>query len=113
MAGLNSESAEQFYQIQELRNQLAVAEIAIAREYINRSLSTEEATVALRRYKLYSEEEAAQRIIFFDDYRSYVINYSLGEQLVKAHIDEAGADEDEQWTLFYDLLSTPYTASGL
>lgn len=113
LAGLNSESAEQFYQIQELRNQLAVAEIAIAREYINRSLSAEEAMKALRRYKQYTEEEAAQRIIFFDDYRSYVINFSIGEQLVKAHIDEAGADKDEQWTLFYDLLSTPYTASGL
>jgi hypothetical protein len=113
LAGINSESAEQFYQVQEIRNQLAFAEISIARAYLNRSLSAEEAIEALKRYKQYTEEEATQRISFFDNYRSYVINFTIGEQLVKDHIDEAGADVDEQWALFKDLLSTPYTASGL
>ena len=37
-----------------------------------------------------SPARAEQRIRFFDDYRSYVINYNLGKDLVKQFIESRG-----------------------
>ena len=113
LAGISNQSAETFCHIQELKKKLEHADIAIARGYLNRSLSAEEAMDALKKYLLYSQREAQQRLAFYDEYGSYVINYTLGEQMVKAHINETSSSVEEQWQLFYELLSTPYTASAL
>ena len=41
----------------------------------------------LMRYAMNTPAQAAQRVKFFDTYRSYVINYNLGEDLVKAYVE--------------------------
>ena len=43
----------------------------------------------LVRYAMNTPAQAAQRVKFFDPYRSYVINYNLGEDLVKAYVERA------------------------
>ena len=113
LAGLNEELIVQYYQIQELRSQLSFAEIETARQYLNRAISREEAASQLSKYLQFSPQRAQQRLSFYDKYRSYVINYSLGEEVVASYIEEAATNEEERWTLFIDLLSTPRTASGL
>ena len=52
---------------------------------------------------------------FIDQYRSYVINYNLGQDLVKAYVERlAGpADETRRWQVFTGLLSSPRLPSGL
>ena len=35
-------------------------------------------------------ERAAQRVRFFDQYRSYVINYNLGKDMVRRYIESRG-----------------------
>jgi hypothetical protein len=57
-----------------------------------------------------SPERARQRVRFFDQYRSYVINYNLGRDLVAAYVERAGG---ERWAVFADLLSSPRLPSGL
>ena len=56
--------------------------------------------------------ERAQRVRFFDTYRSYVINYNLGQDLVKAYVERA-ATAEERWRRFGELLSTPRLPSDL
>ena len=51
---------------------------------------------------------------FFDRYRSYVINYNLGLDLVRHYVEaEAGDDPARRWQVFAQLLSSPRLPSGL
>jgi hypothetical protein len=57
---------------------------------------------------------ARQRIAFFEKYRSYVINYNLGQDLVRAYVERAaGPSEDRRWAVFADLLASPALPSSL
>ena len=44
----------------------------------------------LEQYALMPADRARQRIRFFDQYRSYVINYNLGQDMVRAYIESRG-----------------------
>ena len=51
-----------------------------------------------------------------DQYRSYVINYNLGKDLVRAYIErKMGRDKTphRRWQEFVALLSSPRLPSGL
>jgi len=70
----------------------------------------------LVKYSLMAPERAEQRIKFIEKYRSYVINYNLGQDIVKNYIEKNGGTEDnpdKRWEIFETLLSRPQTASGL
>jgi hypothetical protein len=59
---------------------------------------------------------AEQRVKFIEQYRSYVINYNLGKDLVKAFIERRGGTAgfpDRRWKEFAALLSSPRLPSGL
>jgi hypothetical protein len=63
-----------------------------------------------------SPPRAAQRTRFFDQYRSYVINYNLGKDLVRQYIESRGGASDrpeQRWQEFETLLSSPRLPSGL
>ena len=59
---------------------------------------------------------AEQRVKFFDQYRSYVINYNLGKDLVKAYIEsrtKGNRSPKRVWQEFAALLSSPRLPSTL
>jgi hypothetical protein len=63
-----------------------------------------------------SPDRAVQRTQFFDAYRSYVINYNLGQDMVKRYIEAQGGTPDQpakRWALFTHLISTPQVPSLL
>jgi hypothetical protein len=63
-----------------------------------------------------SPARAEQRTRFFDEYRSYVINYNLGKDLVKVYIESRGGTDGEparRWQEFLKLLGSPRLPSGL
>jgi hypothetical protein len=65
---------------------------------------------------MYPRPRAEQRVKFIDQYRSYVINYNLGKDLVRAYVDKrAGrtASARVRWREFAALLSSPRLPSGL
>ena len=62
-----------------------------------------------RRWNLTTEERARKSMQFARTYRSYVFNYSLGEDLVRSWIGD-GPDRRER---FYDLLRRPVVPSDL
>ena len=68
----------------------------------------------MQRYWLSSPEAAAKTVRFIDTYRSYVINYNLGRDLVAAWVERTGGDsEAARWTAFHALLSAPHLAERL
>lgn len=116
LAGIDPNKADQYYAIQELRSKLDYAGNEAARKYLDKEISREEAAAWLEKYLLYEPDRALQRTRFFDQYRSYVINYNLGRDLVAAYIEKQGGTVDQpekRWGIFKVLLSNPNTASSL
>ena len=67
-------------------------------------------------YALMPHDRAQQRVRFFDQYRSYVINYNLGKDMVRRYIESRGGTADnpaKRWEEFERLLSSPRLPSGL
>ena len=115
-AGLNPARAEHYYRVQGLVEQLAYAGNEAARRYLNGQIDRAAAAQWLERFALMPAPRAAQRVRFFDQYRSYVINYNLGKDLVRRFIDaQAGQDASEgrRWQEFEKLLSSPRLPSSL
>ena len=86
-----------------------------ARRYLNGEIDRAAAAAWLERYALMSARPRAQRVRFFDQYRSYVINYNLGKDLVRRYIERrpAPAPADARWAEFGKLLSSPRLPSTL
>ena len=115
-AGLDASRATEYYEVQALVDQLAYAGNEAARRYLNGQIDAAAATAWLERFALMPRERAAQRVRFFDQYRSYVINYNLGKDMVRKYIESRGgtaANPQKRWTEFEKLLSSPRLPSGL
>jgi hypothetical protein len=113
-AGLDASRVRAYYEVQALVEQLAYAGNEAARRYLNGEIDAEQAAAWLEKYALMPRERAAQRVRFFDQYRSYVINYNLGKDMVREFIEtRAGADPAKRWDAFGRLLSSPRLPSGL
>ena len=115
-AGLDPSRAEEYYAVQGLVEQLSYAGNEAARRYLNGEIDSAAAAKWLEQYALMSPERAKQRVRFFDQYRSYVINYNLGKDLVRRHIESRGGTSDNpkrRWEEFGRLLSSPRLPSGL
>jgi hypothetical protein len=110
LAGLDPADAARWSQVQAVMKVLAFADNEAARSYLDGHIDRAEAEAYLVRYSLRTEGQAAQRVRFIDAYRSYVINYNLGEQLVRDWVVRQGgtvADPARRWALFVDLISSP------
>jgi hypothetical protein len=115
-AALNPARVDEYYDFHDLIDRLAYAGNEAARRYLNSDIDRQTAVQWLTRFALMSPERAEQRTRFFDDYRSYVINYNLGKDLVKQFIESRGgtdANPDKRWEEFIRLLGSPRLPSGL
>ena len=116
IAGLDKSQAEKYSRVQELASKLSYAGNEAARRYLNGEISRDDAAHWLVQYALMSPERAQQRTRFFDQYRSYVINYNLGLDLVRQYIERRGGTEKnpaKRWEEFTRLLASPRLPSGL
>ena len=116
LAGLDPAQAPAYYEVLAALDRLSYAGNEAARRYLNGSITGAQAADWLVTYTLTSRQRAEQRVRFFDQYRSYVINYNLGKDLVRSHIERLGgtsADPGKRWAVFGALLSSPRLASGL
>ncbi|MGD9903140.1 MAG: hypothetical protein AB7U83_06690 [Vicinamibacterales bacterium] len=114
LAGLDPARVDEYYDVIALTRQLSYAGNEAARGYLDGRMDAARAADWLVRYAMNTPAQAAQRIAFFDAYRSYVINYTLGEDLVKAYVERlAGPDPEARWQVFAALLSSPRLPSGL
>ncbi len=116
LAGLDASRVEQYYEIQSLFGKLAYAGNEAARGYLDGTLSKDQTMRWLTSYAMFDSARAEQRIKFIEKYRSYVINYNLGQELVRVYIQKKSgkdASEKKRWSVFEALLSSPRMPSGL
>lgn len=113
LASLDIDEVEHYYLIKNIRKQLRSYEVEIARKYLSNQLSKANALIMMRHYFQFSPGRALQRLNFYLTYRSYIINYSVGEKLIKTHVEEQSRNKQERWHSFMEILSTPRTASTL
>ena len=113
-AGLDAARARDYYTVQGLVDRLSYAANEAARRYIDGKIDAAQAVAWLEKYALMAHDRAAQRVRFFDQYRSYVINYNLGMDLVRSYVEtRAAGDAEKRWDVFAELLSSPRLPSGL
>jgi hypothetical protein len=116
MAGISASRAGEYYEVMELVDELSYAGNEAARRYLNGQIDAAAAAAWLEKYAMMPRARAEQRVKFFDQYRSYVINYNLGKDLVKAFVERRVGDDGSprrKWTEFAQLLSSPRLPSGL
>lgn len=115
-AGIDPKLAEEYYAVQEMTRALSYAANEAARRYLNGEIDAGAAAAWLEKYALMEPKRAQQRVRFIDQYRSYVINYNLGEDMVRQHVEKRGGtakDPEKRWQIFEELLSTPRLPSSL
>ena len=116
LAGLDGAQAKEYYDVLALVDRLSYAGNEAARRYLNGQIDKDGAATWLEKYAMYSRPRAEQRVRFIDQYRSYVINYNLGKDLVRAYVEKQagrGATPAARWRAFAALLSSPRLPSGL
>jgi len=113
MAGLDTKEASKFNRILELESKLSHATNDIARRYLDGELSKEEAVPLIQKYYLQSYEKSEQRLRFMEKYRGYVINYNIGQDIVRAYVADAGETPEAKWAAFRDMLTIPLTPSDM
>jgi hypothetical protein len=115
-AGLDATRAAEYYELQGLVDELAYAGNEAARAYLDGRMSAADAAAYLEKYAMYSPERAKQRVKFMEQYRSYVINYNLGKDMVRRFVESrpgVSGNPATRWTEFEKLLSSPRLPSGL
>jgi len=116
IAGLNPVKAEEYDEVLNLTEELDFSSNEASRNYLDGKWSKKETIDWLEHISLMSPERAEHRLSFIEKYRSYVINYNLGEKIVSVYIEKNGGTEihsKKKWELFKYLLTTPQTPSGL
>jgi hypothetical protein len=113
LAGLDAALAARDAQLQQARSELAGARLTIARDYLDGRIDRAQAIELAQKYQLMSPQRAEQSIAFTDRYRSYVINYGLGLDLVRAYVDAAGTTPQARWAAMERILSEPTLPADL
>ena len=114
LAGLDPALAETNAAVGRVVERLNYARNEVARRYLDGELDAAAATKAMQRYWVVSPELAAKQLRFIDTYRSYVINYNLGRDLVADWVARTGGDSAAgRWRAFQALLSAPHLPRDL
>ena len=113
LAGLNPADAPRYSAVLEAMKDLAGARFTIAREYLDGRIDRARAVELTQKYLLVSKARAEQSIDFDDTYRSYVINYGLGQDMVRSFVHGAGPTPDGRWKRMERVISEPTTPQDL
>jgi hypothetical protein len=113
LAGLPTAESRRFRALQDATKALAGARFTIAADYLEGRLDRTRAIELLQKYQLVSRQRAEQSLAFITQYRSYVINYGLGEDMVRSYVESAGSDPVRRWKMMEELISEPTLPSDL
>jgi hypothetical protein len=116
LAGLNPNDADLYYKVLELQKNFSYSGNEAARNLLDGKWTRKQTVEWLQKNALRTEESADKYVSFIEKYRSYVINYNLGMDIIKDYIERNGGTENnsaKRWEIFENLLSTPQTPSGL
>ena len=111
LAGLDPRSAPALAELSKATRALAGAGYTIADQYLSGRITRDAAKALVERYELADPKRAEQRLKFIDTYRSYIINYGLGRDLVQAYVERAAPAQ--RWARMESLLSEPTLPADL
>lgn len=116
LAGLDTTGAAAYFKLLVLKKQLNYARNEAARKFLADPSGEKEAMRWLMSYALFGEEAAKKSLSFIKKYRSYVINYNYGQDMVKNYIEKRGGTAEnvtKRWELFGWLLSNQVATTDL
>ncbi len=113
LADLDPATAENLNALNTALRALYPAQYSVADAYLAGRMTREEAIAALQATQLSSPARAAQRLAFIDTYRSYIVNYDIGRNMVDHWLDRQGSDTATRWAAFETLISEPTLPSDL
>ena len=113
LADLPTRDADEYLKLQEAIDALQGARFTIAREYLEGRINRKQAVELTQKYQLVSKQRAEQLIDFTEQYRSYVINYGLGQDMARAYVEAAGPTPEARWAAFERIISEPTLPSDL
>src|SRR5205814_10232249 len=87
-AGIDPARADEYYAVQDLFKELDYAVNEAARRLINGEIDENCAVEWLQKYAVMEPARAEKLVKFIQRYRSYVINYNLGEDMVRRYIQK-------------------------
>jgi hypothetical protein len=113
LAGLDPKMAPAFETLRRATGELDGALLRISQMHLDGEIDREQAITLAQKYRLASRDVAEQSLRFDAAYRSYVINYSVGEDLVRAYVDRHGGDQKARWAAYVRIMSTPTLPADL
>src|SRR5215217_6011499 len=113
LAGIPTAEARRYLELQKAMQALAGARFTIARDLLEGRITREQASLLTQRYQLVSAQRADQSLEFTTHYRTYVINYGLGRDMVAAYVEAAGPDQAARWARMERLLAEPTVPADL
>ena len=113
LAGLDPATAEAYWRVQQATEALGGARLTIAKLYLDGEIDRARAVDLTQRYLLLSPARAEQSVAFTDHYRSYVLNYGWGRDLVRSAIEAGNPDTATRWRRMESILSEPTLPSDL
>ncbi|MEO7177159.1 MAG: hypothetical protein ABIV51_14550 [Saprospiraceae bacterium] len=116
MAGMDTTGIETYLEILALKGDLNYARNEVARALLSGKIDDQEAVLRLMKYNLSKEASAKKSVDFIRKYRSYVLCYNFGKDLVKSYVEAKGGTDDnptQRWKVFAELLSNPVTSAQL
>ncbi|HYJ30902.1 MAG TPA: hypothetical protein VEW25_11240 [Allosphingosinicella sp.] len=113
LAGIATEGAAEYLALQDALQELSGARFTIARDFLEGRIDRAEAVRLTQRYQLVSAQRAEQLLAFTEQYRTYVINYGLGRDMVAAYIEAQGPDQATRWRAMQRILSEPTVPGDL
>lgn len=105
LAGVDPRRADVFLEAAALVDRLRWLQSDIARRYLDGRLEFARAAAALEEETLMAPDAAETMLKFFNEFRSYVVTYTVGRDLVRDRV-EAGHDEDARWRAYERWIGT-------
>ena len=106
LAGIAAPADDSYWRLNAAIKAVAGARLTIAQMYLDGEIDRAKAVELTQQYLLMSKTRAEQSVTFTENYRSYVINYGLGEAMVKADVERENG-EAARWRRFEALISEP------
>jgi hypothetical protein len=108
LAGLDTVGIDLYFKALAIKEQLNFIRNEVGRQLLSGEMTEDIALQWLQNYGLYNAATAAKSISFIKTYRTYVINYNYGLDLVRKYIESRGGTEsnpEKRWEIFRQLLS--------
>jgi hypothetical protein len=112
LAGLDGSEVARYDALLDALRDLGTARNTISQQFLDGQIDEAEAVRLTQKYSLVGEARAKQSVSFTKQYRSYVINYTIGRDMVARDV-ERFTDDKARWQRMEQLLSEPTLPSDL